>query len=394
MMYERSIYQFLTVYRFFAFAIAVVLTQAIPLGEGDGPAPRIYVILPALGIYTILKVFSPIRWRHKSLMTYTVLLGDLAVSIALVLYTGGLNSGFLLYALLPVITASLLFELRTALAVATLFCVPLVVAHTGLSQFSDRFAWVMDDNYLPLLIVYIMACFLIATLTYRTNLNIHQRIERDAILVERRRMKQEMHDGVAQALTFLNLKIKLLKDSISSHNTQQALDGLADIKRLVGDTYDDIRESIDQLSADGRTLSLIPTLSGYIRQFSRENSIQVHFDAPLDPPQLSDTAQLQLLRIAQEGLTNVRKHSEASEAWVEVKLDGGELRLSVTDNGQGLPDELHEGENNSKSFHGTTIMRESREHRRHARDLQQWRTRDQDHCQLTCREGKVMIWLP
>ena len=92
-------------------------------------------------------------------MTYVILLGDLAVVIALVLYTGGLDSGFLLYGLIPLITASFLFETRIAIAdVAVLSAGSLVLAHAGLSQFTDNFVWVLDGNNLALLVMYAMSC--------------------------------------------------------------------------------------------------------------------------------------------------------------------------------------------------------------------------------------------
>ena len=360
-MYERHLHQFLSIYRFFAFSIAVVLTQAIPLGEPDGPDLRIYLILTALGVYTLLKVFSPIRWRHKGPMTYTVLLGDLAVSMSLVLYTGGLNSGFLLYGLLPVITAALLFQLRMAVAVAAMLSLSLVVAHTGLSGVSDKFVWVMEDNYLPLLFVYIIACFLIATLTYQTNLNIRQRIQSDAILDERRRIKQELHDGVAQTLTYLNLKIKLLGDMVSGHHNDQALDGLAEIRQIVEHTYSDIRESIDQLSAEAKPFPLIPTLSAYIKEFSRDNNIETSFDAPPKLSGVSGIAELQLLRIAQEGLTNIRKHAGASSVWISLDQDSRGLKMTVKDDGQGTHLMPPGNQQNGNGSRGLSIMRERAE---------------------------------
>ena len=320
-MYERNIYQFLAIYRFFAYGLAVVLTQVIPLEETGGPTNRIYVILTILGVYSILKVFSPIGWRHRGLMTYVILLGDLAVAIALVLYTGGLDSGFLHYGLIPLSTASFLFETRIAIAVAVLSAGSLVLAHAGLSQFTDNFVWVLDGNNLALLVMYAMSCLLVANLPYHTNLNIRNRIQQGAVHDERRRMKQEMHDGVAQTLTYLNLKIKLVSDAVSTDKSDQALTGLTEIKGLVQETYEDIRESIDQLSADGRGFPLAATLSDYSKDFSRANKIQVDFEAPPKLPGLSDMAQLQILRIVQEALTNVRKHAQATQAWVKLEQE-------------------------------------------------------------------------
>ncbi len=73
MRYESTIHQFLYVYRFFTFAIAVVLTQVIPLIMGKTPVFQTYSILIMLGLYTLLKVLSPIRWRQKEPLTYVIL---------------------------------------------------------------------------------------------------------------------------------------------------------------------------------------------------------------------------------------------------------------------------------------------------------------------------------
>lgn len=361
MNYERNIFQFLSVYRFLSFAIAVVLAQVLPLRAAETPTLQTYLVLSILGVYSLLKVFSPIRWQRKGPMTYIVLVGDLVVCIALILYTGGLNSAFLLYSLIPIITAALLFEAGIALFTAAASSFSLIIAHTGLSQFSDNFVWVMQHNYLPLLIMYILVCFLIATLTYRTNLNIFQRIQGDAILDERRRIRQELHDGVAQVLSYLNMKTKLVGDSVSSHKIDQALSGLSDIKKMVQDTYDNIRESIDQLSVEAKSLPLIPTLSKYIREYSQKNKILVNFDAPGELSGLSPVAELQLLRIAQEALTNVRRHAQATQAWVKLEDDGRKVKMMVRDNGQGLPSRREDYEEDPTGRRGLTIMKERAE---------------------------------
>lgn len=361
MKYEQDIHQFLSIYRFLSFGIAVVLTQVMPLRTGEGPAAQTYLVLTILGIYTLLKVFPHIRWWQKDPVTYVVLFGDLAVCILLVLFTGGLNSGFLLYSFIPIITASLLFNERVSITTAGVSALSLLGAHLGLSQFSDKFIWLMEDNYLPLLIVYVISCFLIATLTYRSNLNIQARIQRDAILGERRRIKQEMHDGVAQVLSYLNMKTKLLKDLVSSHNTDQALRELGDIRDIVQDTYMNIRDSIDQLSAEEVSVQLVPALSNYVKDFSARCKIPVQFDAPSGLLQISPVAELQLLRITQEVLANVRKHSRATQVLLKLENDRHQVRLMVKDNGQGLPQGWQEYQKEKRGYHGLVIMKERAE---------------------------------
>ncbi len=359
--YEREAYQFLAAYRFLSYALAVMFTQVplSPLSALVIPDLQLYIILGTLGVYSILRVFSPLRWRERSTITYLILIGDFLLCILLVIYTNGLSSAFLLYSLTPIMTAALLFEERVALSLAAIASIVLSITHLALSQFSEMFTWIMQGHNLTLLIVYTLFCFVAAIVPYRTNLNIRQRIEREAIIEERRRMAREIHDGVAQSLGYLNLKTKLVSDLVSSQNTMQALTELSDIRKVVQDTYEDIRESIDQLSAEIRTLPIVSALANYIREFGNNNAIKVQFDCPRPFPQLSPIAELQLLRIAQEALTNVRRHALATE--IEVKLEKSKeaVVMLIKDNGQGFT--LSNLEKPPPGYHGLNIIRERAE---------------------------------
>jgi signal transduction histidine kinase len=357
--YEKSIYQFLSIYRFFTFALAVVLMQVLPLQAQRTPDLQTIAILASLGAYSFFQVLSRLRWRQKGPMTYILLGGDLTVCIVLLLYTGGLSSGLLLYSLTPVITAALLFEERIAISMAILTSFFLAAGHIGLSQFTDRLAWIMDSNNLALLILYIIASFLIAALSYRININIRRHIEQEAILGERRRLRREIHDGVAQALTYLNLKTKQVTDSVSSQQIEKALSGLEDVRTMVQNAYEDVRETIDQLSAEAQSFPLLPTLADYIREFGEKNRIKTRFDASTGLFDLSPIAELQLMRIAQEALTNIRRHAKATEAWVRVDNTPKEVRLMVGDNGRGFS--LADSEKDVVMAHGLNVMKERAE---------------------------------
>ncbi len=358
--YEKEAYQFLAIYRFLSYALAVMFIQVVPALHAPGMSPlQIYIILGTLGIYTILRVFSPLRWRERGTMTYLILIGDFSLSILLVVFTNGLNSGFLLYSLTPIMTAALLFEEKVALSLAATASITLSITHLALSQFSERFTWIMQGYNLTLLIVYTLFCFVSASVPYRINLNIRRRIEREAIIEERRRIAREIHDGVAQSLSYLNLKTKLVSDSISAQNIVQALNELNDVRQTVQDTYEDIRESIDQLSAEIRNLPIITALANYIREFSNNNGIKVQFDVARAFPQLSPVAELQLLRITQEALTNVRRHAQATEIEVKLEHTGEAVEMIVKDNGQGFI--LADLEESPPGYHGLNIIRERAE---------------------------------
>ncbi|MFC2047078.1 sensor histidine kinase [Chloroflexota bacterium] len=270
-----------------------------------------------------------------------------------------MNSAFLLYSLTPIMTAALLFEERVSLSLAAVASLALSITHLALSQYSDRFAWIMQGHNLTLLIIYSLFCFVVATVPYRINLNIHRRIEGDAIFEERRRIGREIHDGVAQSLGYLNLKTKKVGDAVFSNSTQQALSGLEDIRKIVQDTYEDIRESIDQLSTEVRSLPLIPALNDYTVKFGEQSGIQVQVGISRVFPRLSPVAELQLLRIAQEALTNVRRHASATEIGLKLVNNARVVEMIIKDNGQGFTP--YDPEESSSGYHGLDIIRERAE---------------------------------
>lgn len=358
--YEREAYLFLAVYRFLAYALAVMFSQVSPLLGAPGiPDIQLIIILSTLGVYSVLRVFSPLRWRERGLMTYLILVGDFLLCILLIIYTGGLNSIFLLYSLTPIMTASLFFEEIVALSLATTACVLLSITHVVISQFNTGFAWILQGYNLTLLIVYTLFTFVSAMVPYRINLNIRRRIEREAIIEERRRIAREIHDGVAQSLGYLNLKTKMVSDSLSSQNIVQAITELNDIRKVVQDTYEDIRESIDQLSTEIRNLPVVPALANYTKEFGNNNGIRVQFEVSKAFPQLSPTADLQLLRIAQEALTNIRKHAQATRVDVKLENTRQAVEMRIKDNGKGFI--LSDLEKFPPGYHGLNIIKERAE---------------------------------
>ena len=266
-LYERDIYLFLSLYRFFAYGLAVVLIQALQT-EDTALGLQTYLLLGTVGVYTLLKVIGPLRWWQMDPMTYIVLGGDLLVALLALLLTGGLTSGFLLYSFIPVMSAALLFEQRIALLTAGLTAFTVAFAHIVLSQWTDQFAWVTESNILLWLIFYIIACFLLATSVYRTNLNISQYIQQGATIEERRRMRREIHDGVAQALSYLSLKANSVSKLVSEGQLTPALAGMAEVRQAVDETHRAVRESLDQLSVEVGTVPPIHGL-GRVRETVR-----------------------------------------------------------------------------------------------------------------------------
>ncbi|MDZ4247524.1 MAG: sensor histidine kinase, partial [Dehalococcoidia bacterium] len=176
-----------------------------------------------------------------------------------------------------------------------------------------------------------------------------------------RRIKSEIHDGVAQALGYLNLKTKLVEELVSSNIMDRAIEGLADIGKVVRETYENIRESIDQLSTEAETFNLDSALPNYVKEFSGNTGIQVRFETSAEIQKISPVAGLQLMRIVQEALTNVRKHAGAKHVQVRLQHDQRNIVLTVKDDGQGFEKVPGENQESQGGSHGLTIMNERTE---------------------------------
>ena len=359
--YDRTIHTFLSLFRFFSYILAVLLIQAIPLNTPETPALEAYILIGCVGIYTLVKVFSRFHWNRENVTTYVILGGDTLVCISLLLFTRGLDSGFLLYALVPVTTAALLFDMRVSLIIAAVISATLVIAHVGLSLISTsviEFAKVMDANYLPLLIIYVGFCFLIANITYRTNLNIRRRIELNAVLEERRRMRRELHDDVAQTMSSLNLRAQMLEKSIKENDTAGAVKAVEDIRKISKDTCENIRQAIDSLSSTDFQ-QLIPNVQNLISEFVERYGFEIILQLPNRLSNISALGNIQLLYIVNEAFTNIRKHAEASKIWLQLENIAHGVRITVKDDGKGFS--LEEYPQSYAGHHGLNIMKERAE---------------------------------
>jgi signal transduction histidine kinase len=337
------------------------LIQVIPLNTPRTPDLEAYIIIGCVGIYTLVKVFSRFHWNRENVTTYVILGGDTLVCVSLLLFTRGVDSGFLLYALVPITTAALLFDMRVSLIIASVISATLVIAHVGLSLINSsviEFVKVTDGNYLPLLIIYVGFCFLIANVTYRTNLNIRRRIELNAVIEERRRMRRELHDDVAQTMSSLNLRAQMLEKSMNENDTKGAQKAVEDIRKISKDTCENIRQVIDSLSSTDFQ-QLIPNVQNLISEFVDRYGFEVILQLPNRLSNISSLGNIHLLYIVNEAFTNIRKHAEASKIWLQLENIAHGVKITVKDNGKGFS--IEEYPQSYGGHHGLNIMKERAE---------------------------------
>ncbi len=177
----------------------------------------------------------------------------------------------------------------------------------------------------------------------------HERAEQVAVLEERGRIARELHDSLAQALSYLNLKTELLEGMLQHSEWDSARHEVTGVRRVVRDACYDVRESIDGLRtrlSDGG--GLIPTAATYLHEFGQRSGLLAEYVVADGEMHLSPVAETEVLRIIQEALMNVRKHAQASHVRVTIKSDDGAARIEIADDGRGfdlnaLPESQHFG---------------------------------------------------
>lgn len=182
-----------------------------------------------------------------------------------------------------------------------------------------------------------------------------------ATLEERDRIGREMHDSFAQTLGYLNMQSKAIE--FLFHNGEHET-GMAELRQMgegVRGAFNDVREAIFNLRAStAQEADLAALLGEHLLEFGRSSGIAVKLEAPEGQElRLPPCAQVQLVCVVQEALTNIRKHAAASQVVVKVGRPDGRVAVSVEDNGRGFDAEcLNNGA--SRRF-GLSIMKERTE---------------------------------
>ena len=174
----------------------------------------------------------------------------------------------------------------------------------------------------------------------------HARVEQEqsavrqrAIVEERERIARELHDGLAQVLGYVNTKATAVRFLLKKQQTEAAEKQLVQLEEAARGLFVDVREAILGLKMTSTSdLRLPALLDEYVRHFSLlcDLPVEVEIAPGLAQLCLSTETELQLLRIVQEALSNVRKHASASTAWVCLHNGGPQLELTVRDDGQGF----------------------------------------------------------
>ncbi|MBB5192550.1 two-component system nitrate/nitrite sensor histidine kinase NarX [Silvimonas terrae] len=190
------------------------------------------------------------------------------------------------------------------------------------------------------------------------NLRLAARDKELAVSEERNLMAQGLHDSIAQGLSFLNLQVQMLDDSLKRNATTEAQDIVPMLRAGVTESYEDVRELLLNFRTRLQEGDLPGSMRTVIDKFRKQTGIAAALTITGEGRPLLADQQLQLLFILQEALSNVRKHSQATQVEVTLHNDTP-LRLVIQDNGRGF-DEA-EMARRAERHVGLNIMRERAE---------------------------------
>jgi two-component system nitrate/nitrite sensor histidine kinase NarX len=182
-------------------------------------------------------------------------------------------------------------------------------------------------------------------------------LEFKTMLEERTRLAREIHDGLAQTLGFLKLQVAQLQNYLQRAEYERLEKGLHTSYATLSDAYLEVRDAIDGLRTAPADENAVLWIKDLLEDFEAASGIQTEMIGCDHLQLLPAEIQVQLIRIVQEAMSNVRKHAHATRVSVTCRRAEDELLLEITDNGRGFSP----GEVTAATQYGLRGMRERAE---------------------------------
>lgn len=155
-----------------------------------------------------------------------------------------------------------------------------------------------------------------------------------AAIEERNRLARDIHDGLGHYLTVINVQLEKAM-AFRDRAPEVADQAVRDAKRLAGEALQDVRRSVYSLRNSEEPFSLVQAVTGLVDNMRRS---QFSVDMKIEGSEegFSHQSLMTLYRAAQESLTNVKKHAQASHTTMSLELGDQQASLCISDDGQGF----------------------------------------------------------
>jgi two-component system nitrate/nitrite sensor histidine kinase NarX len=171
---------------------------------------------------------------------------------------------------------------------------------------------------------------------------------------ERLMLAADVHDGIAQSLTFVKMRLPLLQDAMRTGDLVRAQRYLDEVDSAAGQAQASLRNILTQMRAPMDPAGLMHALEASAQTFRRSCDAQLALDNRLPELKLSPEQETQVYHLVQEALTNIARHAAAQHAWLRIDASApGWVEVLVDDDGAGLAPAAGGG-----SHYGLAIMQD------------------------------------
>lgn len=160
-----------------------------------------------------------------------------------------------------------------------------------------------------------------------------------SLMEERNRLAHELHDSLAQTLASLRFQVRVLDETLRGGQEPDVWHELEKIENNIDEAYSELRELITHFRAPIDKRGLIPAVEHLIERFQYQTDISIFLQKEWNVLSLPASIEVQALRIIQESLNNIRKHSQAHTVRVILRSDTqGDCSILIEDDGVGFAD--------------------------------------------------------
>ena len=197
------------------------------------------------------------------------------------------------------------------------------------------------------------------TIALSLNLDVqHDQARRIALLNERTVIARELHDSLAQALSYLKIQVTRLSKTQEKQKFEMQPPIIDELKMGLDSAYRQLRELLTTFRLKMVSEGLESALEKTIEQLSEQSSMQFHLNFAIKQVPLSPMEEIHLLQIAREACQNTVHHSKGDNVWIDLQVTAAnKLQLSVADDGVGMVNGTEK-----LNHYGMAIMQERAKH--------------------------------
>jgi len=173
---------------------------------------------------------------------------------------------------------------------------------------------------------------------------------------ERLRISNEIHDGIFQNITYLRWQLQAMKNTLK--DSGKTISDIQEMEGLAGKIQYDIRNALEIIGEYSESGDIVTRLKECLKTIKINSNFDCNINGERNQIQMDPVVELELIRICQEALTNINKHSNAHVVSMSIKQINQILKVRIADDGCGF-DTLYENNSNNKiGGHGINIMKE------------------------------------